>query len=167
MKILKHTLLALLFCTTAAMAEPASESSIKQLLQVTQSQKLVDGMRGQFDSLMNNSITQALNGKTPNAKQKQAIDNMKNKMLTLMQGELAWAKMEPLYIRLYRESFTEEEVAGMLAFYKTPAGQAVILKTPALMQRTMLDLQKKIADIAPKMEKIQESFATEMSAASK
>jgi hypothetical protein len=80
---------------------------------------------------------------------------------------LTWKKLEPQYIRLYQESFTEEEVAGMLSFYRTPAGQAVIDKMPVLMQRTMVDVQKMIVGITPQMKKIQEDFVAEISAASK
>ncbi len=167
MNVFRNILIAFLFCSTTAMAAPSSEGSIKQLLAITHAQKLVDGMRGQFDSLMNNIIQQALKGKTPTAKQQQAIENMKNRMVALIQGELAWGKLEPLYLRLYQESFTEEEVAGMLSFYETPAGQAVIYKMPVLMQKTMVDMQKMIVEITPQMQTIQENFVAEISAANK
>jgi hypothetical protein len=90
---------------------------------------------------------------------------MKNSMVTIMQGEIAWEKLEPMYLRLYKDSFSEEEIAGMLAFYKTPAGQAVIYKMPVLMQQTMLEVQKMTSGMTPKMEKVQEQFAAEMAAA--
>lgn len=167
MNVLRSTLIALLLCSTTAIAAPASESSIKQLLTVMQAQKLVDGMRAQFDSLMNNAVQQALQGKAPTPKQQQAIANMKNRMVAIMQGELAWEKLEPMYLRLYKESFSEEEVAGMLAFYKTPTGQAVIYKMPVLMQQTMLEVQKMFSGMTPKMQKVQEQFAVEMVSASK
>lgn len=167
MKVLGTVLIAFLFYSTTAMAASASESSIKQLLAVTQTPKLVDGMREQFDSLMNSTIQQALKGEAPTVKQQQAIENMKNRMVSLIQGELAWRKLEPLYLRIYQETFTEEEVAGMLSFYKTPAGQAVIYKMPVLMQKTMVDMQKIIVGITPQMQKIQENFVAEISAASK
>jgi hypothetical protein len=150
----------------AAMAAPPSDGSLKQLLAVTQAQKLLDGMRAQFDSLMNNAIQQELKGKTPTAKQQQAIANMRKGMVALMQGALAWEKIEPMYLRLYKESFTEEEVAGMLSFYKTPAGQAVINKMPVMMQKTMLELQKMMSGMAPQMQKIQQDFVAELKAAS-
>jgi hypothetical protein len=167
MNVFKNVLIAFLFCSKAAIAEPASESSIKQLLAVTQAQKLVEGMRGQFDLLVNNALQQVLKGKTPTAKQQQAIENMKNKMLALLQGELAWEKLESLYLRLYQDSFTEEEVAGILHFYQTPAGQAIIYKMPVLMQKSMMEMQKRIGEVTPQMQKIQENFVSEMSQASK
>ncbi len=167
MNILRNTLIALSFSSTIAMAAPASESTIEELLVVAQAQNLLDGMRAQLDSLMNNAIQQSLKGKTPNAKQKQAIANMQNRMVSLMQGELAWEKLKPMYVRLYKESFSEEELTGMLAFYKTPAGQAVIQKMPVLMQKTMLEVQKMLSEATPQMQKIEADFIAEMKAASK
>ncbi len=167
MNILRNALIALLFCSATAMAAPASDSTIKQLLDVTQAQKLADEIRAQFDTIMNNAVQQALQGKTPTPKQQQAIANMKNRMVALMQGELAWERLEPMYLRLYKESFSEEEIAGMLSFYKTPAGLAVTNKMPVLMQKTMLEIQKMVAEATPQMQKIQEQFVAEMKAASK
>jgi hypothetical protein len=168
MNVVRNTLIALLFCSsTATAAAPASESSIKQLLAVTQVQKLLDGMRVQFDSLMNNAVQQALKGKTPNTRQQEAIENMKNRMVALLQGELAWEKIEPMYLRLYKESFSEEEVDSMLSFYKTPGGQALINKMPGLMQKTMLEVQKMLSGVTPQLQKIQQDFITEIRTASK
>lgn len=166
MNILKSTLVLLLFCTTTAFAAPASETSVKQLLEVTEAQNLIDGMRAQFDSLMNNAIQQSLQGKSPTPQQQQAIDNMRNSMVTIMQGALEWEKLEPMYVRMYKETFTEEEVAGMLTFYQTSAGQAVINKMPALMQQTMVEVQKLTSGIVPELQKVQKQFAAEMASAS-
>ena len=167
MKAIRHALIILLFSSTAVMAAPASEASIKQLLSVTQSQRLLDAMRSQVDVAINKATQQALKGNTPSASQQQAITNMKKKMVTLMQGELNWEKVEPVYVRIYKESFTEEEVAGMLAFYKTPAGQAVVTKMPVEMQKSLQEIQKMMAGLTPQIQKIQDEFMSEMTAASK
>jgi hypothetical protein len=70
-------------------------------------------------------------------------------------------------IRLYKESFSEEEVAGMLAFYKTPAGQAVIFKMPVLTQQIMIETHKMMNVLLPKIKVIEQQFAAELAAASK
>lgn len=157
--------MGLLLCATNAIAAPASDRSIKQLLAVTQAQKLVEGMQVQFDSLMNDTVQQALRGDAPTPKQQQAITNMKNRMVAIMLGELSWEKLEPMYLRLYKESFSEEEVAGMLAFYRTPVGQAVIQKMPALTQKTMLAVQKMAIGVTPKMQAVIAQFAAEIASA--
>ena len=167
MNALRNALIVILISSTTAIAAPASENAIKQLLAVTQAKKLLDGVRSHFDLLMNNAVQQALKGRTPTPNQQLAITNMKNRMVALMQGQLTWEKLEPIYLSLYKESFTEEEVAGMLSFYQTPAGQAVINKMPVLMQKTILEVQTMMSGLDPQMEKIQQTFAAEMAAASK
>lgn len=167
MNAFRNTLIVILLSiATTAMAAPAGENSIKQLLVVTQAQKLADNMQTQINSQMNNMIQQALKGKTPNAKQQKAISNMKNKVTAFMQKEFAWEKLEKMYIRLYKESFTEEEVTGMLSFYKTTAGKAVINKMPVLMQKSMQEIQGMISESIPQMQKIESNFAAEMKSAS-
>jgi uncharacterized protein len=167
MKVVRQALMALSFSAMNAMAAPATEASIKELMAVTQMQTLVQDMQAQSDALMSNFIQQALKGATPNAKQQRAIDNMKNKMIAVMQAELSWEKFEPTLMRIYGETLTEDEVAAMLAFYKTPAGQALIYKMPTVMQKTMAALPKMISVLTPKLQKIQEEFAAEMRDASK
>lgn len=165
MKTPKILLASLLFATTPAFAEPASEASIRQLLEVTQARELIDGMHTQIDAMTNAGIDQALAGKTPSDGEQQAIDNMKRKIALLMRDELAWQRMEPIYLRLYRETLSEDEVVGMLDFYRTPAGQAMIRKMPLLMQKLMPELQGMMATMMPKMQKIQRDFLTDMKAA--
>lgn len=167
MNALRSVLIALLFCSTTAMAAPASEGSIKELLAIVEAQKLIDGMLDQIGSQVDSDMQRVLAGKAPTARQRRAIESKKSAMIALIQRELAWGKLEPMYVRMYQESLTEEEVAGALAFYKTPAGQALIHKLPVLMQKAMLDTRKMLTEIAPQLQKIQKTFVAEMSAASK
>lgn len=166
MKIFRIAMaLFLLSTAVTAMAEPASDTSIKQLLAVSQAKEFSDDLKNQIDSIMNNVVNEALNGKKPTPKQQKAIHNMMAKTSDLFKKEMAWDKLEPMYIRLYRETFTEEEVNGMLAFYKTPAGKAVIEKMPALMQKSAVESQKIISSSMPKMKKIRDDFQKEINAA--
>lgn len=165
--MLRNTLFILLFFSTSAMATPASDGSIKQLLTVTKAQRLLNSMHAQVNALMDNSIRMELKGKQPTAKQQKAIKHMKTQMIAILQQGMSWKKLEPVYIRLYKDSFTEEEIKGMLAFYKTAAGQAVINKMPLLMRKTMVEIQQMSAGMAPQMQKVQQEFASEMAAANK
>jgi len=59
MKVLRNALIALLFSSMTAIAAPASEDSVKELLAVTEAKNLIAAMQTQIDSLMNNVIQQA------------------------------------------------------------------------------------------------------------
>jgi len=164
----RHLIAALLFSASfAAAAEPASEASIRALLSVTGARQLVDGMNAQLDDQMSAGVRMALGDSTPTPAQQQAIDRMKARMVVVMREELAWERMEPIYIRIYGESLTEEEVAGMLDFYRTPAGQALIRKMPTMMHKIMPEMQALMGSAMPKLQQAQREFMADLKAAGK
>lgn len=167
MKMLFKIWLFVLLSSTAALAAPASEESIKQLLVVTQVQKLLLDTQGQVGGMMDAAMQQALKGKTPSASEQEAMRHMQAKMTAMLQEEFAWKKIEPMYIRLYQESFSEEEIAGMLAFYQTPAGQSMIHKLPILMQKVMLETQAVIQRTGPQTQQIMREFMAEIAKGAK
>jgi hypothetical protein len=105
---------------------------------------------------MENSMKQALSGQPVTPAQQVVLDDMRKQMGALLKEELAWEVFEPLMIDVYLNTFTEEEVQGMLQFYRSPAGRAVVTKMPAVMQASMQAVQGPIAAMQPKMRKLQE-----------
>ena len=57
---------------------------------------------------------------------------------------------------IYKQSFTQKEVNGMLDFYKSEPGQAVIAKMPLVMQNTMQAMQARMNTTFPKLQKLQQ-----------
>jgi len=151
---------------------PPSDESIKTLLELSDARKLLEGMHGQLDAMMNRvmqqSIDQASKGKALTARQQAIIDEMKAKMTTVIDEMLSWDKLQPLYFRLYRQTFTQDDVDGITAFYRTPAGQALLQKMPLLMTNMMQEyagmmqpMQQRIMDIArDAVRELQEPDAT-------
>lgn len=146
---------------------PPTEASVKQLLEVAQARKLVDSIMAQMDNLLQQTMAQATKGQTIPPKVQKEIDQGRSEMLALMKELLDWSKLEPLYVRVYQKSFTQQEVDGMVAFYKTPAGQAVIGKMPAVLQNTMDEMQQMMAPVMQKMQKMQQDVVAEMKAEGK
>jgi hypothetical protein len=145
---------------------PPSEASIKQLLEVAQAHKLIDSVMAQMDGLMTQTIAQATQGKEIPAKVQKDIDKRQAEVVGLMKELLDWSKLEPMYVRIYQKTFTQQEVDGMIAFYKTPAGQAVISKMPAAMQKTMDEVQQMLGPVMQKMQRMQQDVVAEMKTAS-
>ena len=67
---------------------------------------------------------------------------------------MQWSALEPRFIEIYQASFTQAEVDGMLAFYRSPAGQAVIAKMPGAMQRTMVVMQELMNGMMPRLREL-------------
>ena len=143
-------------------ASPASETSIKQLLEVTQARKLIDSIMSQMDNLMQQAVAEAAAGRDiPDSVQKE-IDRQRAETIAMMKQLLDWQKLEPIYVRIYQKTFTQPEVDGMLAFYKTPAGVAVITKMPSIMQNTMDETQGMMGPVMEKVQRLQQDVVARM-----
>lgn len=71
-----------------------------------------------------------------------------------MRRELSWDSMLDTQMAIYRDSFDQSEVDGLIEFYKSPVGQSFVLKMPAVTQRAMLAAQTQMQRIAPKLQEV-------------
>lgn len=164
---LRHLiLLACVVASPAIAAEPpASEASVRELLAITQSRKLVDSTMGQVDAMMQRSMKQALAGQpTLTADQQKIMDGMRTKMIALIREDMKWETLEPMFVDIYKQSFTQKEVNGMLDFYRSEPGKAVIAKMPVVMQNTMQAMQARMTTTFPKLQKLQQDAMAELRA---
>jgi hypothetical protein len=58
-----------------------------------------------------------------------------NKLYALVATKYDWNKLEPAYEQIYVDLYTEQELDGILAFYKSPIGQALLSKRLRLPAR--------------------------------
>jgi hypothetical protein len=141
---------------------PPTEESIKQLLTLTNAHQMLDQVRLQMDSLMGNAMRDALQGQTLTPERQAVLDRMKAKMVTVINQSLNWDDLEPMYVRTYRASLTQDELDGMLNFYTSPAGQAYIKKMPVIMQNIIAEMQGMIKPMQHKMVEIQRQAIQEL-----
>lgn len=135
---------------------PASEESILKLIEVTQSRKLLGDMQPQIRESINAGIAQSTDLSSLSAGQKEVLEDMQEEMIGLIIEDMSWERMEPDFIAIYRDAFTEAEVQGMLDFYATDAGQALIRKMPQVMQGSMQMVQQQMQRLAPKLQELQQ-----------
>lgn len=50
---------------------------------------------------------------------------------------LTWEVMRPELVRIYAETLTEAQIRQATAFYRSPAGQALVGQMPVIIERTM------------------------------
>jgi len=144
-------------------AAPPSEQSINELLDVSGSQKAVTAMLQQMEAGMKLGMQQALQGRTLTTEQQAAADKILSQMNTTMKEELSLDRLRPVYVQAYRELFSQEEVDGLVSFYKSAAGKALIEKVPQVMQRAGALTQERIEPTLKKMGKTQQDFLKELS----
>jgi hypothetical protein len=147
-----------------AASNPPSEASIKQLLETAQARKMVDSVMVQMETFVKQAMQQATQGQQIPPKVQKDIDKRQAELMAILKEMFEWNKLEPMYLRVYQKSFTQQEVDGMIAFYKTPAGQAVINKMPVVMQNTMNEMQQMMGPMMQKIQRMQQEVVAEMKA---
>jgi hypothetical protein len=158
-KCLVVVLLLLSFGLLISAAEDKiTRPDIDELLTITRVQKMSENAIEQMKNMMAGVAKQT--NVSPEATEKGKA--MQDKMFALIESEMSWDKMRAEYAKVYAEVFTPEEVKGLIAFYKSPSGQAFLDKQPILMQKTMEMAQKRMMDLTPKIEEMikQESQPT-------
>ncbi|HET7307986.1 MAG TPA: DUF2059 domain-containing protein [Gammaproteobacteria bacterium] len=166
-KILTIAFIGMLVAIQPAMAADSqpSQASVRKLLQVTHAKKLVDMVPAQVDSMMRASIKAKLGDQKLTAAQQKVLANMRAKLTRLIKQNLNWASLEPHYVDIYQKSFDQREINSMLAFYSSPAGQAVIAKMPRVMKRTMQLVQSQLSVLMPQARQIGQETAKKLEAA--
>jgi len=154
----------MLMCGAAAAANnaPASDASIRQMLDLTNAQQLITSMKGQMTTMMNAAMQNATKGQTITPERQAIIDRMAAKMSAAVTDMLNWDNLLPLYMRSYRESFTQDEIDGAIKFYKSAAGQAYVKKLPLVMQNVMREMPEFMKPIQEKMAAIQQESLQEL-----
>jgi hypothetical protein len=150
-----------------AKTQPASEESIRELMTLTNSRSVLDNAYGQLDGIMEQAMKQAVGDRPVTPEQERLMAEMRARMVELFRNEMGWDKLEPSYIKMYRETFTQEEVNGMRKFYKSRAGKAVIGKLPQMIQSLMQILLTEMQVVTPKVRALQEEYTAKLVEAGK
>ena len=135
----------LLWCGVASAAPPTDES-LEELMSAGNVHQLLSSVQSQMEATMKGAANQALEGKSLTPERQAIVDR----------------SLKPMFFRIYRQSFSQEDVDGIIAFYKTPAGQAMISKMPLVMQNTMAEMRQMLKPLQQKMVEIQQEAIDEI-----
>jgi len=141
---------------------PPTEASIQQLLELTNVRQLLDQVKLQMDGVMSSAMRNAQQGQTLTPERQAVLDRMKEKMIATMNEALNWDMLQPMYVRTYRESLTQDELDGMIKFYKSAAGRAYIKKMPVIMQNIMGEMQGILKPLQERLADIQKETIQEL-----
>jgi uncharacterized protein len=161
---LATVLVCILISAGAAAANnaPASDASIREMLELTNAQQMIAGMKGQMSAMMNTAMQNAAKGQSTTPERQAILDRMSAKMSAVISDMLNWDQLLPIYLRTYRDSFSQDEIDGVIKFYKSAAGQAYVKKLPLVMQNVMREMQGFLQPVQEKMIAIQRESMQEL-----
>jgi len=143
------------------LADEQSHRQLAEELMVTikideQIQEMFDQMKEMQKQYMQRA------GQSRNEEVPPEVLEMQEKVWNMMAEEMSWDKVKEDYIALYVGTFTEEDLRGLIEFYKSPAGQKFLEKGPELMRKSMEIGQRQTLKIMPEIQKLTETMRQEM-----
>ena len=109
---------------------PEKLALAREVFQITNLQQLMDGM-----NTMVAGMTRSVTSKLPDPQQ-QKIAGFRTAMNEEMKAHFVPELIDQMS-EAYAKTFTADELRGIVAFYKSPTGEALVQKTPTLMQNLM------------------------------
>ena len=146
-----------------ARADEASKAAkVKELFALTHVDHSLDRMRSAMEQQVQATAKNASGAEamTPEKQkiQQEYIDNS----MKVVDQQFGWPVLEPAFTKLYMDTYSESDVDGILAFYKSAAGQDMLAKAPALSAGVMEIVHGRMGDFQPKMQSLQELYVKAM-----
>ena len=83
---------------------------------------------------------------TATPEQKAAAEKVSQKIIE--NTKIISEKMRPLFVQIYSEVYSDDEIDAMLAFYESATGRAMVAKQPLIMSKVMTALMPEIQRLA-------------------
>jgi hypothetical protein len=144
-KLLLLSVLTAVFTVNATAQDKTSD--VKKLLQLTSSEKMLEGIFSNMVPALKQQASAQLKG----GDSKEKLDGYVDFMMKELQ-EITKKLLHEDMVSIYDKSFTHAEIKDMIKFYESPTGKKMIEKTPelttdvvsAMMTKYMPEFQEKL-----------------------
>jgi uncharacterized protein len=191
MKFLQHPTLLVAFASVlsaqtpakapaspAATAPPASTASrptapdpkkvpaIEEIFRLTKPELMISNMLNSYKAAFSQAAGQGYEQEVRKfddpAKYRADFTKLQDRVFALLASRIDWQKMKPQFVQAYSDAFTVDELNGMAAFYRSPAGKAFLEKTPQVFQRLNSVGQQQMASTGPEIQKMMNDFMNDI-----
>jgi hypothetical protein len=165
---MRAALFALLLCAAPAVFAqntPPTAESVRHLLDLMQSHRIVDDALSNMDAFLKQAMGQAGQGRALNAKQQEIVEQYRTDVVSMMKDELAWSKVEPDVVAIWQKTFSQKEINDLSAFYSSPSGQAIANKLPLVAQAQNAGMQKRMVPVLERIRDAARDMAAKVKAA--
>lgn len=136
-----------------ALAAPPTDADVNRLLSASRAQTIIDSMLPQIEKLQRQQFEHYASQRQLTADERAKMERIQQRTSQVFREELSWQKMRPMYLELYKQSFSKEDVLAMAEFYESSAGQSLLDKTPALMQNAVVTMQARLQPMLERLDR--------------
>lgn len=168
MSTLRTAVFALTVALTTVLPTHADDASkrrkIVEMFTLLQIDKSIDQISAQQAATAKQLMKTMVPADSITPDMQKDLDAFLAKIVGITHEAVNWSRLEPQFVDLYASTYSEEEVDGILAFYRSPTGQTMIAKQPELLTKSQAISQAQLVAIQPKLREAIMQFAQEMMA---
>lgn len=166
---MKRIVVSLLFLFPVAAVAHADDASkrtkVQELFVLLHVDQVSSQIMANFNRQMQGLSTHQF-GATPTPEQQKQFGDLQTRVDGLVQQTIGWKVVEPDFVKLYSDTYTEPEVDSFLSFYKSPAGQTMLSKSPEVAGKSLALTQQRMSTIEPQLRQIVSDFVKQTTPAS-
>jgi hypothetical protein len=162
--------IALTFATAthAQTASPAGDASrqakAEQLFALMRMEQTYAQLMTQVTDQTDQMIKQVLPEDAMSDAQQKQLAVFKVKVNAMVADMMSWTALEPDYVKLYADTYSEDELDGIIVFYRSPVGQKMLAKTPDLMKASSVIAMNHMGLLEPKLKQMMDDFERQVKA---
>jgi hypothetical protein len=121
----------------------------------------VDRLTNQvMDTLLQQTtaITTQQSGGSLTPEKKAALDDFQKKLIAVIEPQIGWKAVAPALAGIYAKTFTEDQMDAIIAFYKSPAGAALMDNMPEINKQANEVMQARILALQPQVRQMFADF---------
>jgi hypothetical protein len=161
-KIICVAALLLCVCRVSFADDASKRAKIDEMFTLMHMEQTLDKLAEQQAGQMKKIMPQLLAGQTIGPDDQKQIDAFMDQITSMVRDAIRWDKVKPQYEELYAVTYDESTIDGMLAFYRTDAGRAMVAKQPELIAKSQGIAQAQLTEVQPKMQAAFIDFAGKM-----
>lgn len=163
--IRRATLLLLLPLALALLARADDASKIAKIheyFRLAKLDQLSEQMKQQVIDQMSSGMMDQIVGVTLSPDQEKTRQEFSDKIQQVVFSAVSWEKLEPEYTKIYADQYTEQQIDDILAFYKSPSGQAMVQKTPIILKQSSAVAQQHLEAVMPELQRLMKEEASKI-----
>jgi hypothetical protein len=157
----QHLALFLVLALCVPLAARADEAShrakAEQLMTLLHTEETVQRISDTITKQVDDAAQKGLST-TPSPDQQAKFDDFKKQAAQTIDAQVGWKSLKDGFADVYTKNFTEEQLDAIIAFYKTPAGAALLANMPTVNEEVSKLGNARMTALQPQLKEMYETY---------
>jgi hypothetical protein len=141
----------------AAADDAAHRAKAQEMMDQLHAHEMVAQVSVNLNKQLDDAADKAI-GPNPTPENTEKLAAFKKQAAQAIENEVGWKVMQVGFTDVYAKTFTEEELNAIVAFYKSPAGSALLAKMPTVNSQVDKFGNSRMTVLQPELKKLFEDF---------